>query len=250
MRKLIVILFAALLAAPSYGAIAYNAGATADCNSTDVNTCDFSSYTAVAGGVSIVGLRISTNGDILTVVSDGVNTYSLICTSIDTGAIRTYWYKAENTAGGAVTLNFQTSSSLRLWGVLAHYTGVPTGSVLESDIECGENESAASPQTTGTVTTTDTNRQIVCGISLTGPITTIAPNSSETERQETGGGGTARMQIQDKAAASAAGYTCSWALTGSQAASYMAIALQPSVAGGSSSKPLDGPLGGPLVGPL
>lgn len=185
-----------------------------------ITTTNLSLTSVVAGHALLAVIRISNGTDHVSGVADDVNGAWTQIANVLNGAasVRTYVYKKEGGASGSptITLTCDTSVTVR-WGV-AEYSE----SIVE-DIDTATfttTTTPASPSTTSSVS----GDTIVSVVSPDASATTIVPASSETERWEVD----VRLQLQDKAAGAAGGYTGSWTLGATQPGVVIAMALMSS----------------------
>lgn len=183
------------------------------------------------GSARICAIKTSTNSPNITSVTGSTSgAYSQLYSQNNAAAtFRLYVYLVQNGAAGAETITVVTSATgatLR-WGA-SEYTGVAAAAIESS--RCDQFATGTSI-TSGTIATSDVDRRIVGIIAPDTSTTTIVPAGGETERMEVD---TARLQIQDIAAATAGSYSNAWTLGASQPGVLALLALIPDTASPST----------------
>jgi hypothetical protein len=185
--------------------------------------------TLAAGSISYMGIRTNSDTNIVTGVTDDKSgVWSLVSFDDNNGIGNSLvTYKCASCPGGATTPTIALSTGSGLRAAVVSYTGASGDEGTIHNSNTGTNLATTA---SGTITTLGANRVLV-GIACPAvATTTITPNSGETGR---GSVATGRMQIEDIAAATATGYTLSWAFSapsGNNAVAYFVTALIPSTA--------------------
>lgn len=170
-----------------------------------VTASDTLTLTGVTPGHSLlVALRLSGSSDVLTSFSDSIDgliprVFNHVTT---TNTIRTYLYKKEACSGGdhVFTAGWSGSQSWR-W-IAAEYSESSIDVIDAAEFPVG------STSVTGPALTPTLAGGTLVGIVSLESSTSIAPNNSETERQEVN----TALQLEDKAAPGLGPYSPAWLL--------------------------------------
>lgn len=183
-------------------AIAYVQSTSKDAGTTTSSTLAFGSNN-VAGNTIIVGIRIGTVSQTITVSDTRGNTYASALQFDDTNGGNTVAvFYALNIGAGAntITVSYTSGSATLRWAQL-EYSGTATSSPLDG--------TATNQQTTGDSVfsaniTTTVNGDLLIGIMVNANGDTWTAGSGYTSREQVPVGGTSKLMLEDQIQSAAA----------------------------------------------